>query len=105
MAEGRATALAQQALGQQPVAAPWDRADWHAPGSDYDLAQPADCDAFADALGISREQRRLYPAYDAILSCVAGGWPARIVLAATRPRYARLERQAFGASRNHQEEV
>jgi hemerythrin-like domain-containing protein len=35
----------------------------------------------------------------------AGGWPARIVLAATRPRYARLERQAFGTSRNHQEEV
>jgi hypothetical protein len=35
----------------------------------------------------------------------AGGWPARIMLAATRPRYARLERQAFGASRNHQEEA
>ena len=35
----------------------------------------------------------------------AGGWPARIVLAATRPRYARLERQAFGTSRNHQEEA
>jgi hemerythrin-like domain-containing protein len=28
-----------------------------------------------------------------------GGWPARIVLAATRPRYARLERQAFGIRR------
>ena len=25
-----------------------------------------------------------------------GGWPARILLAATRPGYARLERQAFG---------
>jgi hypothetical protein len=34
-----------------------------------------------------------------------GGWPARIVLAATRPQYARLERQAFGTSRNHQEEI
>ena len=34
-----------------------------------------------------------------------GGWPARIVLAATRPRYARLERQAFGTSRSHQEEL
>ena len=75
VARRRATVLAQQALGQQAVAAPWDRADWHAPGSEHDLAQPADCDAFAAALGISREQRRLYPAYDAILSCVAGGWP------------------------------
>jgi len=27
-----------------------------------------------------------------------GGWPARIVLVATRPGYARLERRAFGAS-------
>jgi hypothetical protein len=26
-----------------------------------------------------------------------GGWPARILLAATRPGYARLERRAFGA--------
>jgi hemerythrin-like domain-containing protein len=34
-----------------------------------------------------------------------GGWPARIVLAAARPRYARLERQAFGTSRNHQDEL
>jgi hemerythrin-like domain-containing protein len=29
----------------------------------------------------------------------AGGWPARIVLPATRPGYARLERRAFGANR------
>lgn len=28
-----------------------------------------------------------------------GGWPARSLLAATRPGYARLERRAFGASR------
>jgi hemerythrin-like domain-containing protein len=28
-----------------------------------------------------------------------GGWPARILLAATRPGYARLERRAFAASR------
>ena len=28
-----------------------------------------------------------------------GGWPARILLAATRPGYAWLERRAFGASR------
>jgi putative ABC transport system ATP-binding protein len=35
----------------------------------------------------------------------AGGWPARIMLAAARPRYARLERQAFGTSRNDQEEL
>jgi iron-sulfur cluster repair protein YtfE (RIC family) len=28
-----------------------------------------------------------------------GGWPARILLAAARPGYARLERRAFGATR------
>jgi putative ABC transport system ATP-binding protein len=35
----------------------------------------------------------------------ADGWPTRIVLASTRPRYARLERQAFGTTRNYQEEL
>jgi hemerythrin-like domain-containing protein len=29
----------------------------------------------------------------------AGGWPARIIQAAARPRYRRLERRAFGAGR------
>lgn len=52
--------------------APWDLADWRSVGGAKDL-QPADVDAFAEELGISREQRRLYPAYDAILSCVIGG--------------------------------
>jgi 3-hydroxyacyl-CoA dehydrogenase/enoyl-CoA hydratase/3-hydroxybutyryl-CoA epimerase len=69
-ARRRATALARYA-----VTAPWDRADWRAPGNVHDMEQSAECDAFADELDISREQRRLYPAYDAILSCVVGGWP------------------------------
>jgi 3-hydroxyacyl-CoA dehydrogenase/enoyl-CoA hydratase/3-hydroxybutyryl-CoA epimerase len=69
-ARRRAAALAEDA-----VIAPWDRADWRAAGGVPDIVEPEDCDAFADQLGISREQRRLYPAYDAILSCVVGGWP------------------------------
>jgi 3-hydroxyacyl-CoA dehydrogenase/enoyl-CoA hydratase/3-hydroxybutyryl-CoA epimerase len=68
-ARRRASALARHA-----VTAPWDRADWRAPGNVHYMGQSAECDAFADELGISREQRRLYPAYDAILSCVVGGW-------------------------------
>jgi 3-hydroxyacyl-CoA dehydrogenase/enoyl-CoA hydratase/3-hydroxybutyryl-CoA epimerase len=60
-------------LAGRAVSAPWDLPDWRAPAGEGDVAQPADCDAFADELGISGEQRRLYPAYDAILSCVVGG--------------------------------
>jgi 3-hydroxyacyl-CoA dehydrogenase/enoyl-CoA hydratase/3-hydroxybutyryl-CoA epimerase len=60
------------ALVGHPKPAPWDRADWPVVGRTEEL-QAADVDAFTQELGISHEQRRLYPAYDAILSCVIGG--------------------------------
>lgn len=60
------------ALAGRPASAPWDRPDWQAPGGVQSL-DSGDVDAFTDSLGITREQRRLYPAYDAILSCVMGG--------------------------------
>lgn len=54
-------------------------AAWDQPGAIFDSApfNFADAGAFeaiAEALNISDEQRKNYPAYDAIMGCVVGGW-------------------------------
>jgi 3-hydroxyacyl-CoA dehydrogenase / enoyl-CoA hydratase / 3-hydroxybutyryl-CoA epimerase len=62
------------ALAGRPAIAPWDQEGWRVPGAPNELGDVADVDAFVELLGISRERRRQYPAYDAILSCVSGGF-------------------------------
>ena len=57
------------------------RAPWDLPGArfdprPFDFSRPeAAADEVAKAVGISDYQRRHYPAYQAILDCVIGGWP------------------------------
>ena len=67
-ARGRALRLA----GRRALA-PWDGPQWRAP-EDGALHTQAQVEDFVESLGIGTEQRRLYPAYDAILGCVMGGW-------------------------------
>ncbi len=62
------------ALAGGPTMARWDQIGWQAPGEPNELADAADVDAFVESLGISAERRRHYPAYDAILACVSGGF-------------------------------
>jgi 3-hydroxyacyl-CoA dehydrogenase/enoyl-CoA hydratase/3-hydroxybutyryl-CoA epimerase len=61
-------------LAGKPAVAPWDQQGWRAPGAADELGDAAAVDDFVEGLGISREQRRQYPAYDAILACVSGGF-------------------------------
>jgi 3-hydroxyacyl-CoA dehydrogenase/enoyl-CoA hydratase/3-hydroxybutyryl-CoA epimerase len=68
-ARGRAVALA----GKE-VRAPWDRAAWHAPVGADGGAGSDDLDAISNEVGITAQERRHYPAYEAIMTCVVGGW-------------------------------
>jgi 3-hydroxyacyl-CoA dehydrogenase / enoyl-CoA hydratase / 3-hydroxybutyryl-CoA epimerase len=67
-AKGRALRLA----GRKALA-PWDGAQWRTPTAG-ELDTAAHVEDFVASLGIGVEERRLYPAYDAILACVIGGW-------------------------------
>jgi 3-hydroxyacyl-CoA dehydrogenase/enoyl-CoA hydratase/3-hydroxybutyryl-CoA epimerase len=60
-------------LAGRKAMARWDRAEWRAPIAGA-LCPDSDVNAFVVSLGIDAEQRRLYPAYDAIIACVVGGW-------------------------------
>lgn len=54
--------------------APWDRAGFNAEATPFDFDSKT---AFADiarAVGISDYQLKYYPAYNAIMDCVVGGW-------------------------------
>lgn len=65
--EAKARALARAATG--PAVAPWDTEHWDpVPTRDGEL------ESVFDELGIDAVERRQYPANDAILDCVAGGW-------------------------------
>jgi 3-hydroxyacyl-CoA dehydrogenase/enoyl-CoA hydratase/3-hydroxybutyryl-CoA epimerase len=68
-ARRRAVALAGTA-----ALAPWDRAAWRAPVSAEGGAGCDDFDAISTAVGITAEDRRHYPANEAIMNCVVGGW-------------------------------
>jgi 3-hydroxyacyl-CoA dehydrogenase/enoyl-CoA hydratase/3-hydroxybutyryl-CoA epimerase len=60
-------------LAGRRALARWDAAEWRAPEAG-DLGSKAHVDAFVASLGIDTEERRLYPAYDAIIACVVGAW-------------------------------
>jgi len=68
-ARGRASRL----LAGRGALAPRDGPQWRAPEAGA-LDTKDQVEDFVVSLGISAEQRRLYPAYDAILDCVMGGW-------------------------------
>jgi 3-hydroxyacyl-CoA dehydrogenase / enoyl-CoA hydratase / 3-hydroxybutyryl-CoA epimerase len=72
LATARRRALA---LAGRPAIARWDQPGWREPGEANELADAAGVEAFVEGLGITREQRARYPAYDAILACVSGGFP------------------------------
>ena len=67
-ARGRALRLA----GRRALAR-WDGPQWRAPEAGA-LDTKSQVEDFVESLGIGAEERRLYPAYDAILGCVMGGW-------------------------------
>ena len=52
----------------------WDKANYAPTSTPYDFADPEIVDRIADDLRIPDEQRADYPAYNAILNCVVGGW-------------------------------
>jgi 3-hydroxyacyl-CoA dehydrogenase / enoyl-CoA hydratase / 3-hydroxybutyryl-CoA epimerase len=60
-------------LAGRTALARWDAPEWRTPTSGA-LGADSDVNAFVASLGIDAEQRRLYPAYDAIIACVSGGW-------------------------------
>ncbi len=65
--------LAQAAI-VSPVQAAWDRPGAQFSSAPYDFAQPDVFGRILQAVGVSAQQRARYPAYDAILHCVVGGW-------------------------------
>jgi 3-hydroxyacyl-CoA dehydrogenase/enoyl-CoA hydratase/3-hydroxybutyryl-CoA epimerase len=67
-ARGRASRLAGRG-----ALAPWDGVQWRAPEAGA-LDTKAQVEDFVASLGIDAEERRLYPAYDAVLDCAMGGW-------------------------------
>jgi 3-hydroxyacyl-CoA dehydrogenase / enoyl-CoA hydratase / 3-hydroxybutyryl-CoA epimerase len=68
--EARSRALR---LAGRRALAPWDGAQWRAPEAGA-LDTKAQVQDLVASLGIDAEERRLYPAHDAILDCVMGGW-------------------------------
>jgi 3-hydroxyacyl-CoA dehydrogenase/enoyl-CoA hydratase/3-hydroxybutyryl-CoA epimerase len=65
--EAKARALARAATGV--AVAPWDTEHW-----DPVTLRAGELESVFDELGIGAVERRQYPANDAILDCVAGGW-------------------------------
>lgn len=62
------------ALAGRPAIAPWDQKGWRPPAEADELGETAAVDDFVEELGINRDLRSQYPAYDAILACVSGGF-------------------------------
>jgi 3-hydroxyacyl-CoA dehydrogenase/enoyl-CoA hydratase/3-hydroxybutyryl-CoA epimerase len=55
------------------------RAAWDIPGrafnsAPFNFSKPDACDKIAQFVGVSQDQRSRYPAFDAIMKCVTGGW-------------------------------
>jgi len=68
------TAAKQRARSSAKPQAPWDRPGFKADAKPFDFDSKT---AFADiarAVGISDYQLKYYPAYNAIIDCVVGGW-------------------------------
>jgi 3-hydroxyacyl-CoA dehydrogenase / enoyl-CoA hydratase / 3-hydroxybutyryl-CoA epimerase len=68
--EAKARAFARAATGA--AAAPWDTGHWRS--TDPVTTGEGELESVFDELGIDAVERRQYPANDAILDCVAGGW-------------------------------
>ncbi len=62
------------ALAGRPAVAPWDQKGWRPAGGADEPGDAQAVDDFVEELGINRDLRRQYPAYDAILACVSGGF-------------------------------
>jgi len=69
--------------GSRTVAA-WDQPKTGFASTPFDFEQPGVFDTIADAVGISADQRAKYPAYNAIIDCVVGGWQLPITEASHR---------------------
>ena len=64
----------EMALAMVDPTAPWDRPDAHFDSAPYDFDSTDVFPKIAKSAGISNYQLRHYPAYRAIMECVAGGW-------------------------------
>jgi 3-hydroxyacyl-CoA dehydrogenase/enoyl-CoA hydratase/3-hydroxybutyryl-CoA epimerase len=63
-----------RALTLNPSRARWDRPEWRAPDNPFDFTAADAPGGIAKDIGLSDEQLTHYPAYKAIVDCVAGGW-------------------------------
>lgn len=64
-----------RAMAGSQARAPWDEPGATFDSRPFDFSKPAAAaDDVAKAVGVSDYQRRYYPAYQAILDCVIGGW-------------------------------
>ncbi|EPL3137993.1 TPA: enoyl-CoA hydratase/isomerase family protein [Pseudomonas aeruginosa] len=72
------------ALAQTPNPAPWDVPDARFDSGPYDFKRPHVSEAICDRLQISDYQRQHYPAYQAIIDCVADGWSLAMTEACNR---------------------
>jgi len=78
------TAAKQRARSSAKPQAPWDRPGFKADAKPFDFDSKT---AFADiarAVGISDYQLKYYPAYNAIIDCVVGGWQLPMTNASRR---------------------
>ena len=62
------------ALALSDPRAPWDIPDHRFDPAPFDFSKPDVCDKIAAFVGVTEQQRARYPAFDAIMKCVAGGW-------------------------------
>lgn len=64
------------ALAASPAVAvaPWDRASYRPNAAPFDFSVERARDEIAAVVGVTTAERTAYPAYDAILDCVVGGW-------------------------------
>jgi 3-hydroxyacyl-CoA dehydrogenase/enoyl-CoA hydratase/3-hydroxybutyryl-CoA epimerase len=69
----KALALADR-LARDGAIAPWDREDWCPGPEPIEFSQADPTNQLSIGLGISKEALTCYPAYRAIVECVAGGW-------------------------------
>ncbi len=64
----------RRALSASTMVAPWDQPGASFDSAPFDFTRMAAFDAIASALNLSDYQLQRYPAYEAIMDCVVGGW-------------------------------
>lgn len=67
-------AAKRRALALAKPLAPWDGPGRVFDAAPFDFAAPDAFERIASHVGVTAQQRAKYPAYDAIMKCVVGGW-------------------------------